>query len=285
MCRFTLYLGPPITLGSLLTEPSHSLIKQSFQSRERDEPLNGDGFGVAFYVPAAGPEPAIFRSISPAWSNRNLLSLARVTQSPTILAHVRAATQGTPVIETNCHPFTRGRLAFAHNGDVGGFHRFRRSLVSGLSDAAFSAIEGSTDSEHLFALFLDALDLQRAGTGEERLLAALRLAFARVQDLANAAGTDEPSYLNVAVTDGERAVVSRFTSGSPEDVDSLYLSTGRRYVCEDGLCRMVDPERGEETVIISSERLSDEPGWQPVPVNHAVVVRPDRHAAVVPLAV
>ena len=51
MCRFTLYLGDPIRLASLVTEPRRSLIRQSFASEEREEPLNGDGFGIAWYVP------------------------------------------------------------------------------------------------------------------------------------------------------------------------------------------------------------------------------------------
>lgn len=92
MCRFVLYHGPPITLGSLVTEPENSLIHQSYQSRERAEPLNGDGFGLAWYAPELSAAPALFRSISPAWNNANLLSLARVVRSHCILAHVRAAT-------------------------------------------------------------------------------------------------------------------------------------------------------------------------------------------------
>ena len=58
MCRFVMYLGPEITMSSLVTEPSHSLIHQSMKSRERPEPLNGDGFGVtttaAAHVQRAG---------------------------------------------------------------------------------------------------------------------------------------------------------------------------------------------------------------------------------------
>ena len=51
MCRFTFYQGEPIRLSALVTEPEHSLINQSFDSREGEEPLNGDGFGVVWYVP------------------------------------------------------------------------------------------------------------------------------------------------------------------------------------------------------------------------------------------
>ena len=103
MCRFVLYHGPELTLELLTTLPKHSIVHQSYKSELRSEPLNGDGFGIAWYSPEHSPEPAVFRSITPAWSNQNLANVARVTSSKTILAHVRAASPGLPVIETNCH--------------------------------------------------------------------------------------------------------------------------------------------------------------------------------------
>ena len=60
MCRFTFYMGPPIRMSTLVTEPSNSLIHQSVHARQREEPLNGDGFGVAWYLPKLSPEPAVF---------------------------------------------------------------------------------------------------------------------------------------------------------------------------------------------------------------------------------
>ncbi len=283
MCRFTFYLGPPITLSALITEPAHSLIRQSFSAKEREEPLNGDGFGVAFYVPQLSGEPALFRSISPAWSNANLLHLARVTRSSCVLAHVRAATQGLPVTETNCHPFTYGSFALVHNGDIGGFRRLRRHLLNELSETTFNAIQGTTDSEHLFALFLEAYRPPPSpDQTADAMLAALSAAIRRLFALAREHGVEEPSYLNVAVSDGQRGVVSRVTSGAPEHADSLYLHTGRRYTCEGGVCRMLDPLAGESTVIVSSERLSDDPGWQPIPVNHLLLIRENRRTELVP---
>ncbi|MBN2475935.1 MAG: class II glutamine amidotransferase [Pirellulales bacterium] len=109
MCRFVLYMGPSITLDLLTTSPTYSIIHQSYKARMRVEPLNGDGFGLAWYVPDVSPEPAVFRSIQPAWNNLNLRHVARVTRSSAVLAHVRAATPGTGVSEANCHPFSNGR--------------------------------------------------------------------------------------------------------------------------------------------------------------------------------
>lgn len=286
MCRFTLYLGPPIALSSLITEPAHSLIHQSFESREREEPLNGDGFGLAWYVPGMSERPAVFRSISPAWSNRNLLELCRVTKSHCLLAHVRAATRGIPVTETNCHPFTHERFAMMHNGDVGSFHLMRRKIIGELSESAFHVVQGTTDSEHLFGMFLDEHAAVAAGSSTgDSLAAALERTLRRIAAHGQAIGSDEPSFLNVAVSDGRHAAASRCTTDPRGRADSLYVHTGRRYVCEGGVCRMIEPADGHgPTVIISSEPLSDDPGWTEVPVNHLVVVSEDRMVSIRPCA-
>jgi predicted glutamine amidotransferase len=280
MCRFLFYLGPAIPLSSLLTEPAHSLIRQSFEAKERAEPLNGDGFGVAWY--AAGDDaPAQFRAVTPAWSNRNLRHLARVVKSGCVMAHVRAATLAG-VSELNCHPFVARRYAFMHNGDVEGFSGLRRKLIGELSDRAFEVIEGSTDSEHLFALFLDELGEQATGDTTQAMADALARAIGRIVRLSRDHSRD--CYLNLAVTDGRGAACARFST-DPEYCDSLYFDSGRRYVCEDGVCRMIEqaPEGG--AVIVSSEPLSTEGGWSPVPVNHMVVVRPERTTTLIPIQV
>ena len=76
MCRFVGYIGSKILLADLITRPENSLIRQSYKARERLEPLNGDGFGIGWYVPDITIEPGVFKSIAPAWSNRNLSNLA-----------------------------------------------------------------------------------------------------------------------------------------------------------------------------------------------------------------
>lgn len=271
MCRFVFYQGPPVTISALFVEPAHSLIKQSVSAAEREEPLNGDGFGVAWYAPEFSREPAAFRSISPAWNNRNLVELARVTASGTILAHVRAATQSLDVSEANCHPFTAGPYAFMHNGDVGGFDAIRREVVCGLGDRAFRAVRGRTDSEHMFGLMLDRL----AWDGDESAddLARVMVESAeRMMEMAQRAGARENSYLNMVLSNGHAAAACRFTTDGPEGADSLYVHTGRKYVCEAGVCRMIAPEHGKGSVIVSSERLSEDEGWQPVEVNSVVMV-------------
>jgi ergothioneine biosynthesis protein EgtC len=271
MCRFVVYMGPPITLDLLTTRPAHSIIRQSFMSRMAEEPLNGDGFGIAWYVPEVSPQPAQFRSIQPAWNNVNLLHLARVSRSPVILAHVRAATSGFGVTESNCHPFVADQFAFMHNGSVGEFRKMKRRLCSELSDRSYQWIHGTTDSEHMFALFRDHAHRMDDDHPMEVMAEALTATIAQILRFAEDAGIKRRSLLNLAVSDGKRAVVSRFASdgsGGP----SLYLRTGEAYVCQRGICHMIGNGNSRTTVIVASEPLTEEAGWREVPGNHLVLI-------------
>jgi len=198
MCRFALYLGEEITVASLVTEPAYSILHQSFHSHERVEPLNGDGFGIAWY-PDDTEELGVFKEVSPAWNSRNLRSLARVTRSRCLLAHIRAATPGLPVTQLNCHPFSWQRLSFMHNGTVGGFLRLKHRLVKGLEEQTFLDIEGSTDSEHVFAVVKEAWVAAEEMPPLERLATALRRGVERVETLRRDLGVTEPSLLNLVL--------------------------------------------------------------------------------------
>ena len=272
MCRFVLYVGPPIPVASLVVEPTNSLIHQSFHAQEREEPLNGDGFGLAWYPEDEDEAPGLFRSTTPAWSNRNLHDLARMISSRCILAHVRAASHATEVTETNCHPFRFGRYAMMHNGEIGGFPHLKRHLLAGLSDVSFQMIRGNTDSEHLFGLFLDALPDFESAVSADTLSEALRAAIARSLELSARYGNGEASYLNVAVTDGRVAVVSRYTNDPESEGESLYLLEGRCYACDDGASRTLFSETADEAVLVSSECLNDDRDWEELPRNHLVAI-------------
>jgi predicted glutamine amidotransferase len=41
-----------------------------------------------------------------------------------------------------------------HNGQIGGFMFVKRKLINQLSDERYRAIQGTTDTEHAFAIFL-----------------------------------------------------------------------------------------------------------------------------------
>jgi len=213
MCRFALYLGSEILLSDFIIKPSHSIIYQSFGCKERSTPLNGDGFGIAWYALDIRNEPGVFKNITPAWSNRNLISLCNVTKSSCVLAHVRAATQGLSVGEANCHPFSYGSISFVHNGEISCFKMLKKQLVHLISEESFLLIEGSTDSEHIFALFLDHYKKRVKDNDPQALLNATKDTVSLIEELVKPYNDIAETTLNIAITDGQQSVCTRFSTG------------------------------------------------------------------------
>ena len=157
MCRFIAYLGRPIIVDELHLKPANSLVHQSYGAEEMSQTLNGDGFGLGWYVHNISERPGLFRSISPAWNNNNLLYNAPLIQTDCMFAHVRAASEGA-ISEANSHPFHYEQFLMMHNGVVPQFAKIKRRLLSLLSDELFLWIKGQTDSEHVFALLMQHLN-------------------------------------------------------------------------------------------------------------------------------
>ncbi|UFP93949.1 ergothioneine biosynthesis protein EgtC [Gloeobacter morelensis] len=215
MCRLLAYQGPPVALAELIEKPEHSLCVQSYQPREMTSGLlNADGFGFGWYDPARDGLPFRFRSIQPIWTDANLGSLGRYVRAGCILANVRSATPGLAVDLSNCQPFAFERILGLHNGFIQNFRQtLYRSIRDSLDDPYYKAIDGSTDSEHIFAFVLNTWD-RRGGSLEEALAESIRT-------LALWAAKASVSVsLNLIFADGERLVASRYAN-RPE-VPTLY---------------------------------------------------------------
>ena len=148
--------------------------------------------------------PGVFRSTEPAWNDRNLRELAGQIRSPRVLAHIRAST-GSPVQQTNCHPFRHGRWLFMHNGYIDGLPRVRRDLAMEVDPALFPEIEGTTDTELLFYLALTyGLEADPP--------AAVARAVGFVEATGRRHGVEFPIQMTVVTTDGESMWAFRYSS-------------------------------------------------------------------------
>jgi predicted glutamine amidotransferase len=208
-------------------------------------------------------DPARYRSVSPAWNDANLRDLAAHTESPLFLAHIRAAV-GSPVQQTNCHPFRHDRWLFVHNGLISGFAKLRRDLLLAVDSELFSGVAGSTDSETLFYVAL-------THGLEQDPIAAMERAVGIVEQAAAKRGVEDPVQMTVGITDGERLWAIRYSSARQsrtlfvsEDVDTV---------------RRLHPDRprlqelSEDARLVVSEPLVDLPGaWHEIPEATALVV-------------
>jgi predicted glutamine amidotransferase len=263
MCRWNAYLGQPLLIGELLYRTKHGLIDESLHSRMGAETTNGDGFGVGWYGIDDRTVPARYRSVNPAWNDVNLRELADHIESPLFLAHIRAAI-GSPVQQTNCHPFRHGRWLFVHNGMIGGFQALHRDLLLAVDPSLFDGIAGSADSEVLLHLALSfGLDADP--------LSGMERAVGFVEEKARERGVENAVQMTVGISDGERVWAVRYSSAHEsrslflsEDVDALR----RLHPDNPRLQRFTEGDR-----VVVSEPLADLAGaWIEVPESTAVLL-------------
>ena len=166
-----------------------------------------------------------------------------------------------------------------HNGNIGGWKHIKRRLAGSLADQWFLGVQGGTDSEWAFALFLD--QMERAGVdlnanpGEGGFgHAVLRKAMLQTIKCINKLIAEIPrdrlkdgdeldtrSLLNFAVTDGHSVVCTRYVSSTTDEAASLYFSSGTSWKQgEGGQYRMERRDKGADIVLVASEPLTFERG-------------------------
>ncbi len=258
MCRWLAYSGSPVFLDEIILKPEHSLIDQSLFANSGATPTNGDGFGIGWYGSKA--TPGLYRSVQPAWNDRNLADLAEHIESGHFIAHIRAAT-GTAVQHTNCHPFRFGKWLFVHNGLIRNFIELKRDLIFEVSPELFPHIEGTTDSETMFFLALTF------GLEEDPIGACERMAHL-IETVARSHGVDAALTMTLGISDGHRLHAIRYASDGR--LRTLFHSREIKALVELGL----EADRfSDDTRVVVSEpfgKLSE--AWREISPSTVVVI-------------
>jgi glutamine amidotransferase len=256
--------GQPVLIEELLFKTQHGIVDQSLHSRMGAEPTNGDGVGLGWY--GVGEEPALYRSVAPAWGDANLREIAAHTDASLFIAHVRAAI-GSPVQETNCHPFRHGRFLFVHNGFIAGFHQIRRDLMLAIDPELFPNINGSTDTEVVFNLAL-------THGLEESPIDALEKTIGFIESVARKHGIPGAVQGSFGIADGETLWAARYaTEGKPRSLFASADVQTIRHLAPDN--PRVQQLRDEDRVIVS-EPFADLPGaWHEIEPSSAVTAHAD----------
>ena len=260
MCRWLAYSGSPVLIEELLYKPKHSLIDQSLHSTMGAETTNGDGFGVGWY--GQSDTPGVFHSIEPAWNDRNLRELARHIRSPIVFAHIRAST-GSPVQQTNCHPFRHGRWLWMHNGAIRDFQKIKRDLVLAIDPGSTRSSRGRPTRRRSSSWRGPSVSRRTRRRRSRARSASSRRSAARARRRAPDAGDDRD-------LDGDKLWAFRYSS--EHDSRTLFFSTRRR------AARALSGQRSsavdEDTRLVVSEPLGDLPGaWNEVPESSYGVVQ------------
>jgi glutamine amidotransferase len=282
MCRVVAYLGEPISLAGVLFETDSSLVRQTYSPRMMAKFLNLAGFGMVAWDPQSvrPEEPFTYRVATLPAFDRNLRSLSGKLAPTCLIAHVRGVTysEHEMVAETSLHPFRfRGaRVALAHNGPLREFASMRYDLIPHVRPE-LAQIEGTTDSEWIYALVLSQLD-DPFGLPETRELAdATASALRLLREIRGRHGIDTSSPVNLFLTTGQGLVATRFSFdyGWYPDEDalletdlpyvSLWYTLGGQYVQRDGVSAMAASDAPRSLLIASEPLTVDTSTWLEVP--------------------
>ena len=256
MCRlFALHAGErDVAAEFWLLDAPDSIARQS--------EVNADGYGLAALTAEHGM--ILIRNPVEAAGDPAYHHLARRLVASEMLVHLRYANTGTTSL-VNTHPFSQDGRVFAHNGVVGDLERIEARLGSNRA-----MVMGDTDSERLFAVI--TLAIREAGGNVRAGIGAA------IREIV----VDYELYsLNFLL--GEIGHIWAFRY--PEHNPLHFLrrrpggpSGGAQLDQADsaGTLRLHSDDGGETAlVVIASERISEEAGWEEVDSGELIHVGPE----------
>jgi predicted glutamine amidotransferase len=123
-----------------------------------DRPPITDGFGIAWNNGEQDIERGksvwrIYKQPKLYTEDPNLDSVLDTIPNNLVIAHIRKKTYGNASME-NTHPFHYDGQIFVQNGKIGDFNKHIQVLQSYIYRPLLSKIQGETDTEYLFFMFL-----------------------------------------------------------------------------------------------------------------------------------
>lgn len=283
MCRLLGYIGEPVSLSHLLYEADSSLVRQSYSPRMMATFLNLAGFGMAVWDPHSvrAEDPLMYRVTTLPTFDRNLRSLADKVSPTCVIAHVRGVSNGPreTVADTNLHPFrfAGAGVALAHNGHLREFVRMRYDLVPHVRPELAQCIQGTTDSEWIYALVLSRLDDPFGSPDADELADATVSTLRLLREVRARHGIDTSSPVNLCLTTGRALIATRFSfdyGWYPDDdalletdlpYVSLWYTVGGEYVAREEGSSMTASEVPRSLLIASEPLTLDTSTWLDVP--------------------
>ncbi|MFC5679638.1 class II glutamine amidotransferase [Aeromicrobium endophyticum] len=217
--------------------------------------LHADGWGWAG-IGRPGERPEVVKSMMPAEQDASFQAALDSSRHAAML-HLRWATVGIGVEQTNTHPFVAGDITFEHNGALKPIDTMRALL----SPRSRAALTGATDSEMYFALILELVPHE----------ASVPAAVARA---ARTIRQEFPvASLNAMLLTPEHMIVVHSSARSALDeidlVEAAQFELPDEHAEDYFALRWSRTEDG--TVLVASSGLSEE-SWAPLPTDTVMAI-------------
>lgn len=256
MCRlFALHAGDrDVAADFWLLDAPDSIARQS--------EINADGYGLAALTSKHGL--ILMRAPVEAASNEAYQAVAHRLVAAEMIVHLRYANTGDTAL-VNTHPFAQDGRLFAHNGVVGSLDEIEQRLGENRA-----MVMGDTDSERFFAL-ITVSTREHGGDIRAGITAAVREAVERYEIFS----------LNFVLAERGNIWALRYPEANP----LMLLRRQAGGSSGDAELHHADPagtlqihaDDGAEVplVVISSEQISDEEGWEDIESGELVHIGPD----------
>jgi predicted glutamine amidotransferase len=237
--------------------------------------------------------PLTYRVPSIPNFDRNLRSLSAKLTVSALVAHVRGVVYDSSeaVGSQNVHPFylDGASFALAQNGDLYDFGLMRYDLVERIDPRLLRRIEGTTDTEWVYALILSQLADPFSRIGPEEAARAVTSTLEILREARRDRGLATQSPVNLVLTDGSWMLATRyafdygwypedrsfFAREREHDFTSLWYSLGGPFGRRDDGSFGMEPGRLTSVVVASEPLTKSTAGWIEAPEYSMLVLERD----------
>ena len=199
-------------LQEFLAQSIHKTKSTPNVNNHRDHITHTDGFGIAWKNGEL--DWKIYKQPILYTEDPNLDSVLDTIPNNLVIAHIRRKTYGNASME-NTHPFHYDGQIFVQNGKIDNFEKHIPLLQPYMYRHLLSKIQGETDTEYLFFLFLSCKKYLEQRKGEPR-------SYIR-KNITRKSSTKKPGFSKLQIALYEK-VISHTVLQSKETKNSGYIN-------------------------------------------------------------
>ncbi|MFC1564046.1 class II glutamine amidotransferase [candidate division KSB1 bacterium] len=247
--------------------------------------MEADGWGIGFF---RNKSSFLYKKPLKRKNSKEFTTISEIISSRVFISHLRFSTIGE-VKEANTQPFRWGNWLFAHSGTIHQFRKVKSRIIRKLPIAYKKQIQGNTDSEYCFYLYLSMLRGEGGiKKGESSLTASvegLKNFGTVLTDIFEEAEVQKDPELNLLISNGNYLLAARYgkplyyfiqdNGGDSAELNFYFKETNVQF-------NIISSESSNKFIVISSQMNNDIDIWREIPDKSVLSVDADLNIKVIP---